>query len=63
MMHCKEATRLMSQEHDRELNTKERLALTFHTLICDACTNYRKHLHFISNAARRYREGRISNDE
>lgn len=57
-MNCREATRLMSEAHDRELDMRERMALRMHTLMCSGCTNYRKHLDFISRAARELREGR-----
>jgi hypothetical protein len=57
MMSCKEATRLMSQEQDRELTLRERAALKFHTMMCIGCTNYRKHMDFMRKAAARFREG------
>jgi len=57
MMSCKEATRLMSQERDRELTLRERAALKFHTMMCIGCMNYRKHMDFMRKAAARFREG------
>jgi len=57
MLNCKEATRLMSQEQDRALTLRERLALRYHTLMCIGCTNYRKHMRFLRRAAERFRTG------
>jgi hypothetical protein len=57
MLNCKEATRLMSQEHDRPLTLGERLALRYHTAMCIGCTNYRKHMRFLRRAAERFRKG------
>ena len=58
MLNCKQATRLMSEEQERPLSWRERVALKFHNLICSGCTNYRKHMRFMREAARRFREGR-----
>jgi hypothetical protein len=57
MLNCKEATRLMSQEQDRHLTLRERLALRYHTALCIGCTNYRKHMRFLRKAAERFRKG------
>ena len=57
MMNCKEATRLMSDEYERKLTFRERLALKMHRLMCIGCTNYGKHLAALRKAARRLREG------
>ncbi len=50
MMNCKEATQLMSQELDRQLRWHERLALKFHVMMCDGCTNFRKQMAFLRRA-------------
>ncbi|HRP97698.1 MAG TPA: zf-HC2 domain-containing protein [Rhodocyclaceae bacterium] len=57
MMSCKEATRLMSEEQDRNLSARERITLRFHTIMCIGCTNYRKHMAFLRRAAQRFRDG------
>lgn len=57
MMSCKQATRLMSEEQDRALSARERLALRFHTMMCIGCNNYRKHMGFLRRAAQRLRNG------
>jgi hypothetical protein len=62
MLNCKEATRLMSEEQDRELSRSERIALRFHTMMCIGCTNYRKHLAVLRRGAERYRKGLFGPD-
>jgi len=57
MLNCREATRLCSEQRDRPLTLGERIALRFHTLICAHCANFHKQLDFLSQAARRIREG------
>ncbi len=56
MMNCMQATHLMSQELDRRLSWRERLALRVHVLICGGCHNFRKHMAFLRSAARRWGE-------
>jgi predicted anti-sigma-YlaC factor YlaD len=58
MMNCKQATQLMSQELDRSLSWHERMALRFHVMMCDGCTNFRKQMAFIRNACRFTSQGR-----
>jgi len=62
MIHCKHATRLMSEEQDRPLNWREKLALRFHTMMCKSCFNYRIHMGFLRKAAQRFREGMDKRD-
>lgn len=57
MMNCKQATQLMSQELDRPLRWHERMALRFHVMMCDGCSNFRKQMDFIRNACRVRAEG------
>jgi predicted anti-sigma-YlaC factor YlaD len=52
MMNCKQATELMSQELDRQLSWYERMALRFHVMMCDGCTNFRRQMAFVRNACR-----------
>jgi hypothetical protein len=49
---CKQASRLLSDRQDRELDRVERLALRIHLLICNACTNFDKQLGFLRRASR-----------
>lgn len=57
MLSCKEATALMSQEQDRPLGLAERLALRLHVLICEGCSNYRRHMRVLRDALRRFGSG------
>lgn len=52
MMNCKQATQLMSQELDRPLTWRERMALRLHNLMCIGCHNYRKQMAFLRTALR-----------
>lgn len=44
MMHCDEATRLVSEAQDRPLDRGERVALRVHMTICSACRQYQRQL-------------------
>ena len=57
MLSCREATALMSQEQDRRLGLGERVALRLHVLICAGCTNYRRQMHVLREACRRFGGG------
>ncbi|WP_295439049.1 zf-HC2 domain-containing protein [uncultured Thiodictyon sp.] len=52
MMNCRRATRLMSEELDRPLTWRERLALRLHTLMCGGCHQYREQMAFLRKALR-----------
>ncbi len=56
MMNCKHASRLMSEELDRPLNWRERLALRLYLLFCDGCRNFRRQMAFLRDATRRWRD-------
>jgi hypothetical protein len=51
MMTCKEASRLVSESHDRPLRLGERFGLRLHLLICAACARFERHLRFLRRAA------------
>jgi hypothetical protein len=53
MMSCRKATHLMSQELDRKLSTRERMALRFHVLMCSGCTNFRRNMSFLRRTCSR----------
>lgn len=57
MLNCHDATQLCSDEQDRELTTGERMGLGMHTLMCKGCSNYRKQMKFLRQAAKQYAEG------
>lgn len=54
-MHCKHATRLLSDAQDRQLPWQERLALHGHLLICRGCRRFRQQIDFLRQACRHYR--------
>ncbi|WP_373507447.1 zf-HC2 domain-containing protein [Thiocapsa sp.] len=57
MMNCKEATELMSEDLDRPLRWRERVALRFHLMMCGGCRNFKDQIGFL-RAAIRQRSGR-----
>ena len=58
---CRQATRLMLQEQDRELTSAERAALQFHLGICSACRKFRDQAQLMREAMMRWR--RYRNDD
>lgn len=64
MLRCKEATRLMSEEQDRKLNSSERVQLEIHLVLCKACQNFREQVAFLRKACRAYlkRSGQVSDE-
>ena len=57
MMSCKEATHLMSEDLERPLSRRERVALRLHLMMCSGCRNFRVQIGFLRTAIRR-RSGR-----
>lgn len=53
MISCRRASRLMSDELDRPLRRRERVALALHLAMCRACSRCRRQLGFLRRAARR----------
>lgn len=54
MLNCIDATRLLSEERERPLTMKERMALGMHTMMCSGCRNFGKQMHILSLAAKVY---------
>ena len=54
MLTCQEATRLMSEEQDRELQMGERLGLSMHLVACRGCRQFHKQMDFLRMACRRF---------
>ena len=62
MLDCKHATQLASQAMERRLPFRQRVALRFHLLMCDACTQFTRQLYLLRKAVGQL--GRhIENDE
>lgn len=62
MLDCKHATQLASQAMDKPLPLRQRLALRFHLLMCDACTQFQQQLRLMRKAVARMGQ-RIENDD
>ena len=56
-LNCRDATALMSQAQERKLSLGERLALRVHVLICSGCSNCRRQMNVLRDAARRFGRG------
>ena len=59
---CRQATRLMLQEQDRELTSTERAALQLHLGICSACRKFRNQAEVMRQAMERWRGYRNSDE-
>lgn len=57
MLSCREVSAVCSAELDRPLSLGEQVSLRTHLMMCSACTNYRKQLKQLRQAAQRYAEG------
>ena len=62
MLDCKHATRLASQAMEKQLTFRQRVALRFHLLMCDACTPFTRQLHLLRTAVGQLGR-RIEHDE
>jgi len=60
-MDCKQASQLISQSLDRSLSLRERIALRFHTYICEACRRFGQHLNTLRVALKRM-SANVEND-
>lgn len=56
MLVCREAARLITESYQRPLRWRERIALRMHLTLCDACTNFKKQMRLLTDAARRLNE-------
>jgi predicted anti-sigma-YlaC factor YlaD len=54
MLNCRQATQLLSERLDRELTTKEKLALKMHTAMCTACRRFGQQVEEISHISKIY---------
>jgi hypothetical protein len=57
-LHCRAASRLLSDACDRPLSASEVAALRYHLDECFMCRNFRSHLEFLHEAAERLRSGK-----
>ncbi len=54
MLSCKEASRLMSEGLDRDLDLGQRAKLRLHVAICTACARVKSQLGFLHRSAAQY---------
>ena len=52
-MDCKESSMLASESLDRSLRVSEKLAMWLHYIVCWSCRRLKRHMRFISKAAKR----------
>jgi hypothetical protein len=50
MLDCRHATQLASRAMEERLPLRQRIALRFHLLLCDACTNFVRQLKLLRAA-------------
>lgn len=58
VLSCNEATRKLSESSERTLSWSEKIALKIHLMICSACRNFGRQMHFIHDAMRAYKLGK-----
>jgi len=63
MLSCEEATELCSEEMERPLRLRERMALGAHLWMCKGCPNYRDQMKALRDAARAYAAGQAITTE
>ncbi|CAG9000096.1 MAG: hypothetical protein CENE_02085 [Candidatus Celerinatantimonas neptuna] len=56
-MNCKKATQLLSEQLDRPLTQKEKIALKFHLGMCFGCRNFSRHMKKIHSISKDYVKG------
>lgn len=59
MMNCKKATRLLSEQLDRKLTLRERVALSIHLSMCSGCRNFSKQMDVIRGFCKSYADSDI----
>ncbi|MDE2621651.1 MAG: zf-HC2 domain-containing protein [Betaproteobacteria bacterium] len=63
MLNCRDATQLISENQERSLSLRERLALKLHLMMCSGCQNFKDQIGVIRFIAHRYaKKPRDKND-
>lgn len=57
MLNCREVTELCSRELELPLALRERVALRTHLLMCSGCSNFRRQMRTLREAAHAYAHG------
>ena len=60
---CREATRLLLEDEDRELPIADRVALQVHVKICFACQRFVSQLNFMRRATSAWRKHSETDDD
>ncbi len=63
MLSCEQTSELLSRGLDQHLPFTQRMAIRIHLLMCRACSQYEKQLHFIRRAARRLSQATEHGDQ
>ena len=53
-MHCRNATRLMSEAQERPLSVTERISLKLHLIMCSGCHNFKDQMNTLRLMTRAY---------
>lgn len=59
MLNCRETTELCSQELERHLSLRERVAMKAHLMMCRHCSNFKKQIGLFHEAATAYSHGQV----
>ena len=54
MLNCHEATRLLSESHERELGLGEHLNLFMHLRVCSGCRQFKVQVQHLSDLAHHF---------
>lgn len=57
MLNCRQATELCSLEMEQPLPLRERVGLHTHLMMCSGCSNFRRQLSALRQAAQAYARG------
>lgn len=60
MLNCRQTSELCSQELERKLSMSEQVSLATHLMMCRHCSNYKKHIRLLHQAASAYSDGRAN---
>ena len=62
MLNCKDVTYLCSEEMERKLTLRERMALKMHLMMCSGCSNFRGQMGFLRQAMQRFAAGQTGTE-
>lgn len=54
MLNCKQASQLLSEAQDRQLDRREQLPLRWHLVWCQGCRNVRAQIDLLRQATRQF---------